>query len=94
MLPPMITHSLPHSLTPKTSKMLKRSRSVRQAADAESEEKEEKTHRTFSSRKMWCSDSDVFSRLPLTDVQKKQILAELGCTTYKTKQNPHPPRVA
>ncbi len=75
--------------------MSKRSRSARDSADAYCENEEKKVSRkSTATRKMWFNDSDVFSRLPLTDVQKQALLLSLGCTTYTTKANPHPQKVA
>lgn len=65
----------------------KRSRIERDAPPVQ--EKEEK-----QDRQMWFSDSYVFSHLPLTDAQKKELLADLGCTTYKTVKNNNAQKVA
>jgi len=59
----------------------KRSRNERDAQAVQEKEEEKKD------RQMWFSDSYVFSHLPLTDAQKKQLLADLGCTNYKVVTN-------
>ncbi len=56
--------------------------------------KEDEKNAKAKAKEMWFSDSYVFSHLPLTDKQKKELLSEMGCKNYKVVKNPNPQKVA